>query len=70
MMYLYQAIQQVLQQNNKPMRIEEIADAINQQNSCRKRNGDPVDALGVGFRAVTNVVGDSHPLFDVLIKLR
>ena len=70
-MYLYQAIQEVLRQNrNVPMTIEEIAAEINSKGLCTKRDGRPMDALGVGFRAVTDVVNGNPPFFDVLIRLR
>ncbi|MFC1940298.1 HTH domain-containing protein [Chloroflexota bacterium] len=69
-MFLYQAIQQVLQQHgNVPMPIEEIAAEINSKGLCTKRDGRPMDALGVGFRAVTDVVNGKPPFFDVLIRL-
>lgn len=70
-MFLYQAIQEVLQQNhNVPMRIENIASEINRQRLYRKRNGSPTDAWGVGARAINDVLKGNPPLFDVLVRLR
>ncbi|MDI6815442.1 MAG: HTH domain-containing protein [Dehalococcoidales bacterium] len=70
-MYLHQAIQEMLRQNgNVPMTMEEIAAEINRKGLYSKQDGRPMDALGVGFRTITNVVRGNPPLFDVLIRLR
>ena len=70
-MFLYQAIQQILQQNsNVPMTTEEIAAKINKQGLYRKRNGTPADAWGVALRAASDVDEGNPPMFDVLIRLR
>jgi len=69
--YEYEAIQQVLRQNNNmPMSIEDIAAEINRQGLWTKRDGSLADAWGVGARAINDVVKGSPPMFDVLIKLR
>jgi len=70
-MYLYEAIRQVLEENgNVPMRIEDIANAINQKGLYRKKNGCQADPYGVGLRAVSDISKSTKPIFDVLIKLR
>ncbi|PIU22776.1 MAG: hypothetical protein CO103_06585 [Chloroflexi bacterium CG_4_9_14_3_um_filter_45_9] len=64
-MYLYEAIRQVLEANgNVPMRIEDIANAINQ------RGLFVTDARKVGWRAVGDIAKSTAPQFEVLIRLR
>lgn len=70
-MFLYEAIQEVLQQNdNVPMNTEDIAAQINRQGLYRKRNGAPADPWTVALRAASDVDEGNPPLFDVLIRLR
>jgi len=70
-MYLYEAIRQVLEENgNAPMRIEDIANAVNQKGLFVSRDGSPTDARKVGWRAVSDVAKGRVPQFEVLIRLR
>ena len=67
-MFLYQAIQQVLQQRgNVPMSTEDIADEINRQGLYSRGMTNP---FRVGFRAIGDIAKGNPPLFDVLIRLR
>jgi len=69
--FLYEAIQEVLRQNNNvPMRIQDIVAEINRRGLYRKRDGSQADSWGVGARAVNDVVFGNPPFFDVLIRLR
>ncbi len=70
-MYLYKAIEKVLQNhNNTPMTVEEIASEINRLNLYLKKNGNQTNKWGVGARALSDVSKSQSPMFDVLIKLR
>ncbi len=69
-LYLYQAMIKVLDENNnKPMTIEQIAEAINKKGLYRKKNGYPIDTYGVGLRAVSDV-SEGPTYFEVLVRLR
>ncbi len=70
-MYLHEAIIHVLRQHgNTPMRIEDIADAINREHLFVKRDGSQTDARQVAWRAAGDVAKGNPPQFDVLIRLR
>ena len=70
-MKLHEAMIKVLKANgNKPMTIEEIAFAINQQNLYIKRDGSRISAYNVGLRAISDISKGTKPVFDVLIKIR
>lgn len=70
-MFLHEAIRHVLhQQNNTPMRIEDIAEIINRERLYTQRTGTPVNARQVALRAAGDVVKGNPPQFDVLIRLR
>jgi hypothetical protein len=70
-MYLHEAIRQVLEERgNAPMRIEEIADIINQQRLYIREDGSQIDARQVGWRAVGDVTKGNPPQFEVVVRLR
>ena len=70
-MYLHEAIKQVLREHgNEPMSIEDIAEALNQQQLYVRKNGSLPDARQVGWRAVGDVTKGTSPQFDVLVRLR
>lgn len=67
-MFLYEAIQEVLRQNhNTPMPVEEIASQTNRQGLYSTGMTNP---FRVGFRAIGDIAKGNPPLFDVLIRLR
>ncbi|MBA7479529.1 hypothetical protein ES707_14963 [subsurface metagenome] len=68
-MYLYEAIQTVLnQRRNVPMTIEEIATAINKQQLYCKKDGSDVTPWQVALRAASDITKSTQPMFEVLIK--
>ncbi|MHA1835160.1 MAG: hypothetical protein ACTSV7_14385 [Candidatus Baldrarchaeia archaeon] len=70
-MYLYQAIEKVIRNGgNKPMAIEDIAEAINEQGLYVKKDGSTVSAWNVGARVVSDISKSSIPMFDVLVRMR
>jgi len=70
-MYLHKAIEQILRHNNNiPMKIEDIADAINLESLYIKKDGTRIDARHVAWRTAGDVVKGNPPQFDVLIRLR
>jgi len=70
-MFLYEAIQVILRQNNNvPMKIEDIATQINKKGLYTKKDGSQADSWGVGTRATNDVYKGNPPMFDVLIRLR
>ncbi len=70
-MFLHQAIQMVLQQyGKKPLTIQEIAAAINQQQLFREKNGSEVTPRQVALGATSDIAESEFPRFDVLVKLR
>ncbi len=50
-MKLHEAMQLVLEENNKPMTARELADEINKSNLYTRGDGEPIPSNQIGARA-------------------
>lgn len=70
-MFLHQAIQMVLQQHgSKPLSIQGIATAINQQQLFHNEDDSQVTPKQVALSAASHIEESESSVLDVLIKLR